>query len=99
MVLSRKWLIVALLALCVGVQMLEASGHWDRTFRDANDEAGVVVVVLCIGIAIALRKFFLRVRPSHSLVTAIVSSATAVDLRRARPVLAACDSPPISLRI
>jgi len=47
-----KFAVAALLTLCVGVNVLEASGRWDRTFRDANDEAGVVAVVLCVGIAV-----------------------------------------------
>jgi hypothetical protein len=48
-----KLLVAALLTLCVGVHLLEVSGRWDRTFHDAEDEAGLVAVVLCIGVAIS----------------------------------------------
>ena len=51
---SIRLIAAVLLTLCVGVHILEASGRWDGTFADANDEAGIVAVVLCIGIAIAV---------------------------------------------
>jgi len=47
-----RLLAATLLTLCVGVQALEATGRWDRTFQDAGDEAVVVAVVLCIGAAL-----------------------------------------------
>ena len=47
-----KLFAVALLTLCVGVQALEASGRWDRTFQDSGDEAVLVTVALCIGAAL-----------------------------------------------
>ena len=49
-----------MLALCVGVHVLEVSGRWDRTFADASDEAAIVAVVLCIGIAISIAGTVLR---------------------------------------
>jgi hypothetical protein len=51
---SLKLLAAALLALGIGVQLLEMSGRWDRTFQDANDEAGIVAIVLCVGVAFAV---------------------------------------------
>jgi len=42
-------LAATLLTLCVGLQVLEASGQWDQTLKDASDEAIVVTIVLCIG--------------------------------------------------
>ena len=60
-----KLLAATLLTLCVGVQALEATGRWDRTFQDTGDEAVIVTVVLCIGAALvaagALRR---RLSPS-----------------------------------
>ena len=52
-VVVRKFFVAALLTLCLGVQLLEMSGRWDRTMNDANDEAGVVAIVLCVGAAVA----------------------------------------------
>jgi hypothetical protein len=51
---ARKLFVVMMLALCVGVHLVELSGRWDRTFADSNDEAAIVAVVLCIGIAISV---------------------------------------------
>lgn len=49
-----KLLAATLLVLCVGLQVLEATGQWDRALKDTNDEAVIVVVVLCIGAAVAM---------------------------------------------
>jgi len=53
--MTNGWKLLAalLLTIAVGVQVLEASGRWDKTIADANDEAGLVAIVLCIGLAIA----------------------------------------------
>ena len=100
MVLSRKFLIAVLLVLCVGVQLLEASGRWDRTFKDANDEAGIVVIVLCVGIAIAVAtNLFLRALPSPVRLTALVSSVILDTRGHQSFVVLSCDGPPLSLRI
>jgi hypothetical protein len=56
----RKLLVVLSLTLCIGAHVLEVSGRWDRTFSDANDEAGIVAVVLCIGVAIAVAGILLE---------------------------------------
>jgi hypothetical protein len=44
-----KLLAATLLTLCIGVQVLEASGRWDRALKDTKDEAIIVLVVLRIG--------------------------------------------------
>src|SRR5215831_92141 len=51
---ARAWKLAAafLLAVAIGVQLLEVSGRWDRTFQDANDEAAIVAIVLCVGLAL-----------------------------------------------
>ena len=68
MPVARRSLGAVLLALCIGVQLLEMSGRWDRTFQDANDEAGIVAIVLCVGVAIAVARTLLaRVRSSPSV--------------------------------
>jgi len=43
-----------LLVLCVGLQVLEATGRWDHTFQDSRDEAIVVTIVLCVGAALVV---------------------------------------------
>jgi hypothetical protein len=65
---------VALLAVCVGVQLLEASGRWDRSLQDADDEVVVVVLVLCVGVAfVAARAMIDRLRPVPALAPALDS--------------------------
>jgi hypothetical protein len=51
---ARKLLVAMMLALCIGIHVFEVSGRWDRTFADASDEAAIVAVVLCIGMAISV---------------------------------------------
>jgi hypothetical protein len=48
------WLAPALVTLAIGVQVLEATGRWDRTFQDTGDEAAIVTAVLCIGAALVV---------------------------------------------
>jgi hypothetical protein len=52
-----------LLTLSIGLQILEATGRWDRTFQDTGDEAVVITVVLCMGVALMVA----AVRPRTSL--------------------------------
>ena len=96
-----KLLAATLLVLCIGVQVLEASGHWDRALKDSNDEAIIVVVVLCIGAALgAAGAVLARVRPERIL-SQIVLAGTSPSIWSA-PRLAissSCASPPVSLRI
>jgi len=96
---SRRRLLAVLIVLGLGVQLLEASGHWDRTFKDANDEIGVVAVVLCIGIAISLIAAIVkRLRPSHTPgITISIAAPLAVIAIR---LLTVSDtSPPSPLRL
>jgi hypothetical protein len=96
-----KLLAAALLTLCVGVQALEASGHWDRTFQDSGDEAVVVTVALCISATLwaagAIRR---RLSPPAipSAIPVIRStSSAAFEPPGVRSDLST--SPPLSLRI
>jgi hypothetical protein len=96
-----KLLAATLLTLCVGVQALEATGRWDRTFQDTGDEAVIVTVVLCIGAALfaagALRR---RLSPS-TISSAIVGSGSASLTMFVPPAVcrSRSTSPPLSLRI
>ena len=41
-----KLFAVVLLTLCIGAQVLEATGRWDRSLQDAGDEAVIVAIVI-----------------------------------------------------
>ncbi|HMF97553.1 MAG TPA: hypothetical protein VKE96_24805 [Vicinamibacterales bacterium] len=96
-----RLLAATLLALCIGVQALEATGRWDQTFQDTGDEAIIVTAVLCIGAALVVAGA-MRHRVSLSVITSPIPAARAADLPRFVPP-AACSassaSPPLSLRI
>lgn len=96
-----KLLAATLLVLCIGVQVLEASGRWDSALKDTNDEAIIVVVVLCIGVAVSTAGALLaRIRPSpigSRIVLAATSPSFWPGLRLASS--GSCSSPPVSLRI
>jgi hypothetical protein len=96
-----KLLAATLLALCIGVQVLEASGRWDGALKDSNDEAIIVVVVLCIGAAVAAAGALLaRVRLSRSGARIVLAVTTPSRCSASRLALSiSCSSPPVSLRI
>jgi hypothetical protein len=96
-----KLLATALVTLCIGVQVLEASGHWDRALKDTNDEAIIVMVVLCIGAAVVTAGVLAaRARPVR-IVSHLVLAATSLSLWPATrlAISSSCTSPPVSLRI
>ena len=97
----RAALAATLLTLAVGLQVLEATGRWDRTFQDAGDEAVIVTVVLCIGAALVVAAVT-RPRVSLSAIAGrvVIRLATALHFvppRGAQSLVSA--SPPLSLRI
>ena len=98
----QKLFVAALLTLCVVVHALEVSGHWDRTFQDANDEAGIVAVVLCIGVAVAVAGTILErlvMRTIGRLIIVPTFTPTRIaDLRCSLPV-SFSNPPPLPLRI
>jgi hypothetical protein len=94
--------VAALLALCVCIYALEMSGRWDRSIEDANDEAGFVAIVLCIGVALAaggsLIAYIRNARTTRQAVRAVLTlRRRCPDPRTVLPVLG--NSPPASLRI
>jgi hypothetical protein len=96
-----KVLAATLVALCIGLQVLEASGHWDRALKDTNDEAIIVMVVLCIGTAVvSAGALAARVRPAR-IMSHFVLAATSLSLWPATrlAISSSCTSPPVSLRI
>jgi len=97
-----KLVVTMMLTLCVGVCALELSGHWDRTFKDANDEAGAVAIVLCVGIAVsaafalraAIRPFLMRSR-----FDAVLARLDIVADGHSLPLPSPASDPPLPLRI
>jgi hypothetical protein len=98
----QKVFVAILLTLCVGVHVLELSGRWDRTFQDANDEAGIVGVVLCIGVAVSVAGTILKRLIARTACRLIIVPTFApiriAALRFSLPV-SLFSSPPLPLRI
>jgi hypothetical protein len=94
-------LAATLLTLSIGLQILEATGRWDRTLQDTGDEAAIVTAVLCIGAAFVVAAV---TRPHFCLVTieAPVVFRPATGFGFVAPLGASSlvgASPPLSLRI
>ncbi len=49
----RRWLIVALLAVCLAAPVADLLDCWDSGGNDV--EGGIVVLVLCVGLGLLLR--------------------------------------------
>jgi len=97
-----KLFVAMLLALCVGVYALEVSGRWDRSIQDANDEAGLVAIVLCVGVALTAAGSCLQyLRVSRTTVRIMAAAFTASHDHNHRPAvrLVSTSGPPGSLRI
>ena len=94
-------LAVTLLALAIGLPVVEATGHWDRSLQDTTDEAAIVAVVLCVGAALVAAAVT-RPRISLSVIHAPIVDRLATALECFRSVGAPSGpdtSPPLSLRI
>jgi len=94
--------VALLLTLSVAVYVLEMSGRWDRSIQDANDEAGFVAIVLCIGAVLAAAGSVIqRICASRTVVPVVFAAFSASDYGAALRVTLsiACSSPPPSLRI
>jgi len=93
-------LAAVLVTLCIGLQVLEATGHWDRDFQDTGDEAVLVSVVLCIGAALVVASAVRRRMPSLSATLFSIVRATLLPLSVLRPSCSAFGtSPPLALRV
>ena len=99
--LAGKLFIAALLTVAVGLYALELSGRWDQTLQDTNDEAGLVAIVLCIGVALSTAAVqLIHHRARRAIVSMPARARTAAsrdDHRFALRVPAG--SPPTTLRI
>jgi hypothetical protein len=99
---AGKLFVAFLLTLCVGVYAVEMSGRWDRSIQDANDEAGFVGIVLCIGVVLsAAGSLVQRMCASRTRVPFVFAAFRASDYRDAIRVTLSIStsSPPLSLRI
>jgi hypothetical protein len=95
-----RLLAAALVALCVGVQVVEATGRWDRSFQDAGDEAIIVTVALCIGVALAATRAKRRQTPLAAVQLPIPPVGATLSSQTSRDIPSVfCSSPPLSLRI
>jgi hypothetical protein len=96
-----KLLAATLLVLCVGLQVLEATGHWDQALKDTNDEAVIVVVVLCVGAAIAMAHALRRsLRPTRTVADMVLAATATLSWPSLRfDLFSSRGSPPVSLRI
>ena len=99
---AGRLLVAVLLTIAAAVCVAELSGRWDQTLKDANDEAGLVSIVLCVGAAVSAAGAALQnVRPG----TARARRHPAISFRTERctslviPLAAGNVSPPIPLRI
>jgi len=99
---AGRLLVAVLLTIAAAVCVAELSGRWDQTLKDANDEAGLVSIVLCVGAAVSAAGAALQnVRPG----TARARHHPAIAFRTERctshviPLPAGNVSPPIPLRI
>jgi len=94
-------LAAALLTLCVGLQVIEATGQWDRTLQDTGDEAVIVTIVLCVGAGLVVARrsrYCVSLSAVRSPIILIRDAAVGFFApRRIDPTLSS--SPPVGLRI
>jgi hypothetical protein len=96
---AGKLLIGFLLTVATAACIAELTGRWDRTIRDANDEAGLVSIVLCVGAAVTLAATLLKcvLPPACDRFLVHFVSAVPTSVLGRRP--SASTGPPIALRI
>ena len=100
---AGRLFVATLLTLCVVISALELSGRWDRSLQDADDEAGFVAIVLCVGVALSTAgSLIAHIRTSRATSGDRLASDTIAPYRRADPRLflfVSSSSPPLPLRI
>jgi len=95
--------ITAILAVCLGAQLVEMFDRWDPSVQDGHDtEANLVVVALCVGVAFAIGTIVVvtRIRALASA-SAMRDVASRVVIREiASPLIPIpTSSPPAILRV
>jgi hypothetical protein len=85
-----------MLLWCVGIHAVEVSGRWDQTLQDANDEAAIVAVVLCVGVAVAAARGVLKFVHADRSRGAVVFAAPPLSVfPHSRPLHASFSGPPV----
>jgi hypothetical protein len=99
----RRFVAAAIVAICIGVPLIEAFDSWDQTLRDGEDtEANLVVAALCVGFALSVvhtitsRIFGLVATRTPPVAAALFLAGIAI-LRLASPI--PTGSPPVALRV
>jgi hypothetical protein len=99
----RRFLAVAVVAICICVPTIEAVDSWDHTLQDGNDtEANLVVTALCVGFALtaAMTMVMVRLRAIPTAAHLACQAPSVIRFRTARlAVPAPTGSPPLALRI
>jgi hypothetical protein len=101
-VAARRVIVVIIVAICLGVPVVEAFDRWDNTLQDGYDtEATVVIVALCVGLALtvaaAVAQWILPLRWRAS--TSGFSTHRPDLICAALPAPAPTGSPPTPLRV
>lgn len=95
---------VAALAICVVCPLIDTFDQWDHALQTGHDtEYPLVILALCVGIALVLRRLVLTLSPnipSSSLGYVLRMSLNSMPFLILPTALAAFPgSPPLSLRI
>jgi len=99
-----KLSVAVMLTLCVTIYVLEMSGQWDKTMQGANDEAGIVAVILCVGMALSAVSKFVSTIPLYRVDAGLFRAALTTLSRLAdhsppAVALSAAGPPLLPLRI
>ncbi len=79
---ARRWLVVALLAVCLAAPLVDQLDRWDGGGNDV--EGGVVVLALCVGFG-----FLFRVATAFGVPPVKLATRSAAALRTSPAVLEA----------
>ena len=94
-----KLFVTAMLTTCVCLYVLEMSGRWDKGIQDTNDEAGIVAVVFCVGVALSAAGTLLKtIRFSDIPSRCLPLTVAPPDTPPLAPSIPAI-SPPLALRV
>jgi hypothetical protein len=98
----RRFIGIAIVAICIGGPIAETFDRWDNTLTDGNDtEANLMIVALCVGLAIATERLIVSACVAAPLASSEVrvsrSLRDPLAIAGASPVLT--PSPPLALRI
>ncbi len=91
---ARRWVVVALLAVCLAAPVADLLDRWDSGGNDV--EGGIVVLVLCVGLGFLLRVAAARgISLTRRPAAIICASPTALAAIVRRAGLACIGGPPV----